>query len=76
MSYYNAGQLTLRHPSSHGLQMDFSYTYSNSIDMGSDTERSNELGLTTSNTTFFQHDSQYLEAHISIAPTPTSTHAT
>jgi hypothetical protein len=22
MSYYNAGQLTLRHPSSHGLQFD------------------------------------------------------
>ncbi|HUX44371.1 MAG TPA: TonB-dependent receptor, partial [Terracidiphilus sp.] len=39
MSYYNAGQLTLRHPMSHGLQMDFSYTYSKSIDMGSDTER-------------------------------------
>lgn len=38
-SYYNAGQLTLRHPMTHGLQMDFSYTYSNSIDMGSDAER-------------------------------------
>jgi hypothetical protein len=38
MSYYNAGQLTLRHPMSHGLQLDVGYTYSNSIDMGSDTE--------------------------------------
>ncbi len=43
MSYYNAGQITLRHPSSHGLQMDFSYTLSKSLDMGSDTQRSNEL---------------------------------
>ncbi len=38
-SYYNAGQVTLRHPMSHGLQLDVSYTYSNSIDEGSDTER-------------------------------------
>ena len=53
MSYYNAGQLTLRHPVSHGLQMDFSYTWSNSIDMGSDTERSNEFGTNASNTGSF-----------------------
>jgi len=53
MSYYNAGQLTLRHPMSHGLQMDFSYTWSNSIDMGSDTERSNEFGTNASNTGSF-----------------------
>lgn len=39
MSYYNAGQLTLRHPMSHGLTMDFSYTFGQSIDMGSDAER-------------------------------------
>jgi hypothetical protein len=38
-SYYNAGQITLRHPSKNGLTFDFSYTYSRSIDMGSDTER-------------------------------------
>jgi hypothetical protein len=38
-SYYDAGQLTLRHPMSHGLQADFAYTWSHSIDMGSDTER-------------------------------------
>jgi hypothetical protein len=43
MSYYNAGQVTLRHPSSHGLQADISYTYSRSIDMGSDAERSTEF---------------------------------
>jgi hypothetical protein len=44
MSYYNAGQVTLRHPFSHGLQADFSYTLSKSIDMGSDTERATEIG--------------------------------
>jgi len=43
MSYYNAGQLILRHPTSQGLSLDFSYTFSNSIDMGSDTERSTEF---------------------------------
>jgi hypothetical protein len=39
MSYYNAGQITLKHPTSHGLQTTVSYTYSRSIDMGSDAER-------------------------------------
>src|SRR3984957_2616831 len=43
MSYYNAGQITVRHPFSHGLQADFSYTLSKSIDMGSDTERASEI---------------------------------
>jgi hypothetical protein len=49
MSYYNAGQITLRHPSSHGFQMDFSYTLSKSIDMGSDAERSTEEGSYSAN---------------------------
>jgi hypothetical protein len=39
MSYYNALQVILRHPSSHGLSADFNYTFSKSIDMGSDVER-------------------------------------
>ena len=39
-SYYNAAQLTLRHPTKHGLTTDVSYTLSKSIDMGSDAERS------------------------------------
>jgi len=43
MSYYNAGQFILRHPTSYGLNLDFSYTFSNSIDMGSDTERGTEF---------------------------------
>lgn len=49
MSYYNAGQITLRHPTSHGLTMNFSYTLSKSIDFGSDTERSNEFGTNSTN---------------------------
>ena len=43
MSYYNAAQVTLRHPMSHGFQADISYTFSRSIDMGSDTERTSEF---------------------------------
>lgn len=38
-SSYNAGQIVLRHPFSHGLQADVSYTYSKSLDLGSDAER-------------------------------------
>ena len=38
-SNYNALQLILRHPMSHGLQMDASYTLSKSLDLGSDAER-------------------------------------
>lgn len=41
-SSYNALQFTLRHPSSHGLTTDISYTLSKSLDMGSNAERSNE----------------------------------
>jgi hypothetical protein len=36
---YNGGQLVLRHAMSHGFQMELSYTYSKSMDMGSDAER-------------------------------------
>ena len=49
-SSYNAGQLMLRHPMSHGLQVDFSYTYSKSIDLGSDAERTNSQGTTSTTT--------------------------
>jgi hypothetical protein len=38
-SNYNAGQFTLRHAMAHGLQMDLSYTYSKSMDLGSDAQR-------------------------------------
>lgn len=43
-SAYNAGQLLIKHSMSHGLQFDFNYTYSKSIDMGSDAERIGDLG--------------------------------
>jgi len=45
MSYYNAGQLVLRHPTASGLSLDFSYTFSKSIDMGSDVERGTQFNL-------------------------------
>lgn len=38
-SNYNALQVMLRHRTSHGLTFDFNYTFSKSIDMGSDAER-------------------------------------
>ncbi len=43
-SAYDAGQLILRHAMSHGLQFDLNYTYSHSLDMGSDAERIGALG--------------------------------
>ena len=36
---YNALQVTLRHHLAHGLQFDFNYTYSKSIDISSDASR-------------------------------------
>jgi hypothetical protein len=38
-SNYNALQATLRHRMTHGVQFDFNYTYSKSIDICSDAER-------------------------------------
>jgi hypothetical protein len=38
-SNYNAGQFMLRHHITHGLTWDFNYTYSKSIDEGSNAER-------------------------------------
>jgi len=38
-SNYNAGQFSLRHKATHGLSWDFNYTYSKSIDIGSNAER-------------------------------------
>lgn len=42
-SNYNSLVLTLRHALSSGLQFDFNYTYSKSIDIGSNAERINEF---------------------------------
>jgi hypothetical protein len=41
---YNAGQFSLRHKMSHGIQFDFNYTYSKSIDLASDAERVGTIG--------------------------------
>jgi hypothetical protein len=41
-SSYHALQATLRHAMSRGLQFDFNYTYSKSIDVGSNAERINQ----------------------------------
>ncbi|MGC1784602.1 MAG: hypothetical protein WA708_18935, partial [Acidobacteriaceae bacterium] len=48
MSYYNAGEFSIRHESSHGLQLDASYTLSKSIDDGSDAERNIEFSTSGS----------------------------
>jgi hypothetical protein len=42
-SSYHAGQFTLRHPTSHGFAFDLNYTYSKSIDIGSNAERINQF---------------------------------
>ena len=47
ISSYHAAQFILRHPMAHGLLMDFSYTFGKSMDMGSDAERTNSQGTTS-----------------------------
>jgi hypothetical protein len=44
VSSYNAMQVSVHHPMSHGVQLDFNYTFSKSIDMGSDAERTGANG--------------------------------
>jgi hypothetical protein len=41
-SSYNALQVSLRHRMTSGLQFDFNYTFSKSLDLGSDAERVNQ----------------------------------
>lgn len=65
MSYYNAGQITLRHPNSHGLQFDFSYTLSKSIDFGSDAERNTEFTGTYSFSSILNTWKPYLNHGVS-----------
>jgi hypothetical protein len=45
-SSYNALQFKLRHPPVHGLTVDLGYTLAKSLDIGSETERANQLGNT------------------------------
>jgi Carboxypeptidase regulatory-like domain len=47
-SNYNAMQVTLKHKMSHGVQFDFSYTFSKSLDTASDAERVGTIGGTGS----------------------------
>jgi Carboxypeptidase regulatory-like domain len=47
-SSYNAGQFVLRHPMKHNVQIDLSYTYSRSLDLGSDSE-SNPTNVVAAN---------------------------
>jgi hypothetical protein len=41
---YNALQVTLKHPMTHGIQFDVNYTFSKSIDLSSDAERVGTIG--------------------------------
>jgi hypothetical protein len=45
-SNYNAMQVDLKHKLSHGVQFDFTYTFSKSIDLASDAERVGTIGGT------------------------------
>jgi hypothetical protein len=47
-SNYNAMQVDLKHKLSHGVQFDFTYTFSKSIDLASDAERVGTIGGTGS----------------------------
>jgi hypothetical protein len=51
-SSYHAGQFSLRRKMSHGLQIDATYTYSKSIDMGSDAERLGIIAYSTNGSIF------------------------
>jgi hypothetical protein len=52
MSYYNAAQIVVKHPTGHGLETDVALTFSKSIDYGSDAERSTEFGTSGSGGSF------------------------
>ncbi len=45
-SSYNGLQVSVHHPATHGLQFDVYYTYSKSLDQGSDAERAATAGST------------------------------
>jgi hypothetical protein len=66
-SYYNAAQFSLRHPMSHGLQMEVNYTFSKSIDWGSDAERSTEFstGVATGSSSIINTWKPYLNKAVS-----------
>jgi len=59
---YHSAQIIIRHPMRNGLQMDFSYTLSKSIDLGSDAERSSGASYNPSSNTGYASFSQILNA--------------
>ncbi|HEY1986442.1 MAG TPA: TonB-dependent receptor [Terracidiphilus sp.] len=61
-SSYHSGQLIMRHPMRHGLQVDASYTFGKSIDLGSDAERAGGGGGSPSSFTYYSTFSQILDA--------------
>ncbi len=67
MSSYNALQVSLRHPSSHGLEMDLHYTFAKSLDYGSDAERASEFsnGVTAANSEIINTWKPYLNKSVS-----------
>ncbi|MGA8939439.1 MAG: carboxypeptidase regulatory-like domain-containing protein [Acidobacteriaceae bacterium] len=64
-SSYHSAQWTLRHPMSHGLQMDVSYTFSKSIDWGSDAERNTEFTGDSFNSNIISTWKPYLSKGVS-----------
>ncbi len=59
---YNSAQVILRHPMHQGLQADFSYTFSKSIDLGSDAERGANTNYLPGSYTGYNSFSQIVNA--------------
>src|ERR1700733_7444641 len=59
---YHSGQLIMRHPMTHGLQADVSYTYGKSMDLGSDAERAGGGSYNPAAFTGYNTFSQILDA--------------
>lgn len=60
---YNSGQVIMRHPMSHGLQTDVSYTFAKSMDLGSDAERSGGGAYNPGSFTGYNSFSQIIDAY-------------
>jgi len=59
---YHSGQLIMRHPMTHGLQADVSYTFGKSMDLGSDAERAGGGSYNPAAFTGYNTFSQILDA--------------
>jgi hypothetical protein len=58
---YHSAQIIVRHPMHDGLQTDFSYTFSKSIDLGSDAERTGGFNFNSGSYTNFPTFSQIID---------------